>query len=280
MAVTATKCISFDISHRITSDGKTRKTVKTAKTDTEYKQYKADALRNKDDINNIVRYFLEKKLPYKATWIVLGINTGFRASDLLSLRVRDVTDDSMNILDGIVISEQKTQKSGKQRMVFFNEAVKLILKYHIDKYNMKPDSFIFENRSYNAKYLDEYIYDEYGNVVEISTTNEKYYYVNGIKHERQPAPVTEYRANFWIMDAAKELGIPGHYSTHCMRKTFAHFVGINWTDEYNTLAVQKALGHSFMETTTEHYLTVDDEQLKEKWLSLNLGLEVLKEYIK
>ena len=75
----------------------------------------------------------------------------------------------------------------------------------------------------------------------------------------------------------KNAGIAGHYSSHCARKTFSYFIS---SHEYksikNITAVSMALNHS-SESITEKYYTkgVDPKELKEVWLSLNLGLECL-----
>lgn len=280
MTMPKTKCITFDISERFQSDGKVRKQV-IAKVEKNAKQYKADAFRSEEYINAVIEKFMTTtglygSHGYKAVLFIFGINTGFRCGDILTFRVRDVVNDEGEIIDGLVLTEQKT---GKNRTVYFNEAVKTALAWHIDRWNLNLDSYLFECRHSGADYLDEFIYDKDGNVTGMSLTKEKYYMVGDKQYQRNPAPVKRRTASDWIKDTAEELGIPGHYTSHCMRKTFAHFIGVDWTDEYNSLAVQKALGHSYAETTTQFYLTVDEAALKERWLSLNLGLEEFKKHI-
>lgn len=270
--------ITFTNNTKIQKDGKTRNQISFAKVDKNPVQYKADAFRNIEDINKLIRFMMScDSTKIHAVLFIVGINIGCRCGDMLTFRVRDVVDDDGNIIDGIALEEQKT---GKPRIIFFNDAVKTVLKWYIDWKRLEIDDFIFSNRNCpRAKYLDEFTFDDDGNLSGMSLTNEKYYYIGENKYQRKVAPVQRKTASGWIKNDAMSCGIPGHYSSHCMRKTFAHFIGIDWTDEYNTLAVQKALGHSYLETTTEHYLTVDDQELREKWLSLNLGLEVIKEYI-
>lgn len=278
MTARAINCITFDISTRHQKDGKNR--VQTvAKVDKNPVQYKADTLRNVEDINAIVASFMNsknKKFAYRAVLFIFGINTGFRCGDLLTFRVRDVLDDDGTVTDGLTLTEQKT---GKHRTVYFNEAVKVALEWHIKEWNLDLDSYLFECHNSKAKYLDEFIYDEDGNVIGMSLTKEKYYMVGDKKYQRKPAPVKRRTASDWIMNEAKELGINGHYSSHCMRQTFAHFIGIDWTDEYNSLAVQKALGHSYTETTTKFYLSVDEAALRDKWMNLNLGLDEFMKHV-
>lgn len=274
------KCLMFDISRKTQVDGKTR-TQLTAKVQKTATQYKADAFRSEEHINSVIEKMMTSRnkygtFGYRAVLFIFGINTGFRCGDLLTLRVRDVVDEDGNIIDGFTLTEQKTSKN---RTVYFNEAVKVALAWHIDNWNLSLDSYLFESRGAKSDYLDEFIYDDNGNITGMSLTKEKYYMVGDKEYKRTPAPVKRRTASDWIKDTAEELGIPGHFTSHCMRKTFAHFIGVDWTDEYNSLAVQKALGHSFAETTTQFYLTVDEAALKERWLNLNLGLEEFKKHI-
>lgn len=270
--------ITFTNNPKIQKDGKTRNQVSFAKVDKDYVQYKADAFRNVEDINKLVKFMMSNKATtHHAVLFILGINIGCRCGDILTFRVRDVVDDEGNVIDGLVLEEQKT---GRNRTIYFNEAVKAALAWHIENKKLSIEDYLFTGTSPRAKYLDEFTYDDNGNVTGMTLTNEKYYYVGDNKYQRNLAPVSRDSASNWIKKDAIECGIPGHYSSHCMRKTFAHFIGVDWSNEYNTLAVQKALGHAYAETTTEHYLTVDDQQLRERWLNLNLGLEAFMECIK
>lgn len=269
--------ITFTTNTKIQKDGKSRDQVSFAKVDKNPVQYKADAFRNVDDINKVIKFMMSSKFTkHRAVLFIVGINIGCRCGDILTFRVRDVVDEDKSVIDGICLNEQKT---GKSRTIYFNEAVKTVLAWHIKENNLEYDDFLFTGTSPRAKYLDEFTFDDDGNVTGMTLTNEKYYYVGDNKYQRSLAPVARRYASDWIKKAAIECGIQGHYSSHCMRKTFAHFIGIDWTDEYNSLAVQKALGHAYLETTTEHYLSVDDQELREKWLNLNLGLDAFMECI-
>ena len=78
----------------------------------------------------------------------------------------------------------------------------------------------------------------------------------------------------------KKLKIDGHYSSHCMRKTFANFISENWVDKRNPIAACQALNHSNPDITIKYYMAVDPTQFKEKWMELNLGLDVLEIFIR
>ena len=66
----------------------------------------------------------------------IGINTGFRVSDILNLKVKDVKDKSH-----IEITEQKTKKKKKQM-------INGQLKQDIDKYiiDMEDEDYLFQSR--------------------------------------------------------------------------------------------------------------------------------------
>ena len=76
-----------------------------------------------------------------------------------------------------------------------------------------------------------------------------------------------------------KLGISGHYSSHCMRNTFAEFISRDFEDNRNPLAASKALNHADVKTTIEHYMKVNPQRLKLQWQNLNLGLEVWEMFI-
>ena len=61
MPNTAVKCLSFDISSRLQKDGKNRKTVNVANVNKDYKQTKADTIRDRESIDKIVRFLMQNK---------------------------------------------------------------------------------------------------------------------------------------------------------------------------------------------------------------------------
>ena len=71
--------------------------------------HEVEPIRNIKDINKIKQYLLGKKNKRDYCIFVVGINIGLRAGDLLSLKVRDVTD-GVTIFDEVTIREQKTDK--------------------------------------------------------------------------------------------------------------------------------------------------------------------------
>lgn len=64
-----------------------------------------EPIRDKKDIQRIIRYFKERNKEKYAILFMLGVNSGLRVSDILKLKVKDVLDKTF-----IQLSEQKTGK--------------------------------------------------------------------------------------------------------------------------------------------------------------------------
>jgi integrase len=241
--------------------------------------HSADAFTNKNDIDNILLSLLmnckssSKRKFTKALAFLFVINTGYRAGDGLIIRVRDVLDDNGNIKDYIFLNESKT---GKSRKVYFNKAVKMAIQFLIEVNHLTLNNYLFVGEGNRTAYIHHIEYDECGKVIKTVTTGEKYD-DNGVAREVAPYCVSS--LSRIIIQEAKKLGLEGHFSSHCMRKTFAEFISRDWVDNRNPIVASKALNHSDVRTTVEYYLTIDSRKLKAQWLNLNLGLEVLEMFI-
>ena len=241
--------------------------------------HSADAFTNKNDIDNILLSLLmnckssSKRKFTKALAFLFVINTGYRAGDGLIIRVRDVLDDNGNIKDYIFLNESKT---GKSRKVYFNKAVNMANNFIIEVNHLTFNNYLFAGEGNRTAYIHHIEYDECGKVIKTVTTGEKYD-DNGVAREVAPYCVSS--LSRIIIQEAKKLGLEGHFSSHCMRKTFAEFISRDWVDNRNPIVASKALNHSDVRTTVEYYLTVDSHKLKAQWLNLNLGLEILEMFI-
>ena len=94
--------------------------------------YEVEPIKNTRDINKIKQYLYGKENKRDYCIFVMGINVGLRAGDLLSLKIKDITDGKV-IFDNVTVpSQQKwTQKSFKKR----NES-----QYFVNL--LKPTAFI------------------------------------------------------------------------------------------------------------------------------------------
>lgn len=229
--------------------------------------HSADALMFENDINAVVRQCFEDNAIHKVCMFIFGINTGYRCGDILSFKVKDVTDEKGNVLDVKYIAEQKT---GKARPVYFNKAVKTALRFLIDLESLKAEDYLFRGDGNRKAYFSEFVYDEYGEISDVKTTGEKYD-ENG--KERELAPMTVASVGRWLKTIAQKLSIMGHYSSHAMRKTFCEFISRGWEDDRNPAVASAAVAHADVSTTLKYYMTINPVKLRQKWLDLNLGLE-------
>lgn len=116
------------------------------------------------------------------TLFVVGINSGLRISDLLSLSVRDVTTDRGKVKDRITIREKKT---GKNKDFPVGSSARKAIKEYVSEANLGPESPLFPSRKGNMAIRRE----------------QAYRIING---------------------AARSIGIKDRIGTHTLRKTFAY----------------------------------------------------------
>ncbi len=112
----------------------------------------------------------------------LGINSGLRVSDLLTLQVADVRDEKGKIKDRVTLREKKT---GKSKTFPFSENVVKALKEYIGESDLKNDEALFPSR-------------------------------------KGGGAITRQQAYRILNDAAKAVGIKDRIGTHTLRKTFAY----------------------------------------------------------
>ena len=147
-----------------------------ARTNEASQKHSADAFVDKNDIDDIIYSLLigsstkNKRMFTKAAAFTAGINTGYRAGDVLSLRVEDVVDDKGNIIDELYLSEDKTDKT---RVVYLNKAVKTAIRFIIDVNKLAPENYLFTGEGNRTAYIDRFEYDEDGEITNVVTTGEK-----------------------------------------------------------------------------------------------------------
>lgn len=122
---------------------------------------------------------------------VLGINTGLRISDLLSLRTGDVWADKTGVAGRIELKEKKT---GKTRSIALNRKTKQLIKRYIEKERPHPGS-------------DEPLF-----------------------LSQKGGPISRQHAYDLLNTAARLVGVTGRIGTHSLRKTFGYFAYMQGTD--------------------------------------------------
>lgn len=159
-------------------------------------------LKEREDIEAVKKYLLNKKKKNeqrldennKRNYLLfmIGISSALRISDILSLKVSDLTTDGRRASKFIVVQEQKTKKTKRF-------AVSINLRRAIEDYlvEYKPD-------------LDDYVFQT--SMVKTKT-------------------MTRHRAYQILKDALEETGMSYvKFGTHGMRKTFAYHLWKQNTD--------------------------------------------------
>jgi integrase len=109
------------------------------KDEKEFISHAADAITDKEKLNSIIlEAYLNGDIS-KITAFIFGINTGFRVSDILDIRVQDIATDG-KINDWYAVREQKTSKP---RQIWLNDTVKKALEFLIEYRDLQPIDYLF-----------------------------------------------------------------------------------------------------------------------------------------
>ena len=145
----------------------------------------ADSVKTLEEIEKIKKYFLDRKEYRNYCLFIIGITTGYRISDLLSLKFSDFFEDYETWKREIDIVEQKTKK---RRTMPISDGMKTA----INLYVKNKGGFL----------LDEYLFRS---------------------RKGKNSPLDKSSARKIFNNMAIELNLPYHCSTHFLRKTFAYW---------------------------------------------------------
>lgn len=150
--------------------------------------------------------------PRNRALLLLGIKSGFRISELLSLRVKDVFQNG-SFVDEVAVARCNMKKKLEGRSVPLHAEAKAALSEWIGS-SADPELFVFQSRK-------------------------------GLNRAMN-------RGQAWrILKAAfNKCGLNGKLGTHSMRKTFAKKVYDNTGKDL--IATQEALGHRSMNSTAAY----------------------------
>lgn len=162
---------------------------------------------------------------------VLGLKTGFRISELLSLTINDVYQANQ------IVARLKVQRKNMKGKVSSREVA------------LHPTAIELLN-SLLASYKAQ------GKVLEPTLP-----LFIGMGRNK---PIGRNRAHKMLKAAYLKAGVTGSTGTHCMRKTFA--VKVHKALANDLFKTQKALGHSSILTTVK-YLPVEQEELDQAILA-------------
>ncbi len=155
---------------------------------------------------------------------VLGSRSGFRVSELLSLKVGDVYSNG-HIVDRVSVARRHMKGKKQSRSVYLHPKVKPYLRQWL--YELRQRGFML-----SSDWL--FVRDD------------------GLK------PISRHQVWRILKDLARSLGHGGKIGTHSMRKTFANKVWI--VTKGNLILVQKALGHIDINSTVS-YLSFREEDI-------------------
>lgn len=182
----------------------------------------------------------KKQIAYRNKMMfVIGINVGLRASDLITLKWNFFFNNDGTFKDFYILQPKKTKKQKKFIKLFFNQTVKKVINDYIEEYPIKDmDDYLFKSRK-------------------------------GNKH------ITEISLGRIIKTTAYEVGIKKNICSHSLRKTWGYFVWHKAEDKGKALVIlQQCFNHSDSLTTMK-YIGIMDEEKKEMYESIDLGLDCL-----
>ena len=202
------------------------------------KQYMATARPlERTEINAMLAEFKGLYRDRNKALFLLGLTTGFRISELLSLTISDIVDESGAIVEALTVSRGRMKGKKRSRSVWLSEQVRAVI-----------DDWCNQLRKLGFRAGNEYAFCQ----------------ANG-------EPISYYE--YWdiVKRTARRAGLSPirGVSTHSMRKTFARNV---WRDAKRRerggehidawKVVQEALGHKSIEST-QHYMNfLDRNEIK------------------
>ena len=185
-----------------------------------------------EQVDYVLSTFFGRYAARDKALFIMGCKTGYRISELLSLRVGDVLQNG-RLADRVTVQRRDMKGETRSRTVPLNEQVQGALVEWIAQLRREghdsPDSYLFQSRQ-------------------------------GVNR-----PLSRSQASKIIHDALEAGEVQGTLGTHVMRKSFArNALALSGN---NARLVQKALGHSKL-STTEAYLDVDQDAVDQVVLAM------------
>lgn len=248
--------------------------------------------------NAMLAYCLDHRDFRTALWLVIMANTGLRYKDSVKFRRIDFIDENNRIRNSILRTEQKT---GKQRVIFINDAMKMALLMHLWNGDYKPlDYLIVAEGKFKGYEMETYI-DEYGRT-KVVRKNGKYVYRLDENGNKIPKPLSISQSTVILkklMVNALGINIKNERScrnkddallkicTHSLRKCYSDAVIKTFSEiydgqeAYTKAAAMEQLRYDLNHSSVAmgyHYVKDYEKTKKEINLRMNLGIEVLEKY--
>lgn len=221
----------------------------------------ADPVKSLADIRRIQEYFINKGDFRDNMLFILGISTGLRISDLVSLRIRDVLEeDNHTFRRSIDIITKKTQKHtvSPNDEVLITEAAQIAINMYLDsiKRRISRDDYLFVSQRARE-----------GSKKHSALKTDKNLYRDKFKGQYV---ISETTASGIFKKVQRDLNLPYNLSSHSMRKTFANALffifsrarvkGAN--SDFALTMVQIALQHEKSLTTMRYIGNLKETILK------------------
>lgn len=159
---------------------------------------------------------------------VLGIRTGFRINELLSLNIKDVIDDKSQIRNEVMVAKRNTKGKSCGQVVALHDEAKLLLAAYLKDFPGECDEPLFRSTNPAGHVIGRLTYSVFRKA---------------------------------IKNACHESGVdPTRVSTHAMRKAFARKMREHFND--NMIKLQRAMRHKNLNSTAS-YMEVDEEEVQD-----------------
>jgi integrase len=157
---------------------------------------------------------------------ILGLKTGYRITELLSLRVSDVYQHE-KVTDRVTVQRRNMKGKLRSRTVILHPVARAALSVWLEQLQkrrgpLSPDTYLFRS------------------------------------HKGDNRPISRVQAWRILHDAYAANELTGKVATHSLRKTFAH--NVYEASGRNIVRTMKAIGHANV-ATTMHYLDADQEEV-------------------
>lgn len=160
----------------------------------------------------------------------LGINTALRISDILPLKVGDISEvrNGKRVIRTHVV-KMREKKTRKEKMVYINDELKKVLEQYISTMESPEDwKYLFPSRQKTSR----------------------------TQKERTERHLTRYRAIQIIKDVTGQFGIE-NIGTHTMRKTFGYH---SYNERKDIASLQTLFNHSDPSYTLR-YIGIDQNRM-------------------
>jgi len=187
---------------------------------------------NDVEVRDVSRSFWGEHARRDKALFLLGVKSGFRISELLSLRVRDVVQAG-RLVDRVTVERRNMKKKLEGRTVLLHPEARAALTAWLEELGryaeLTGETFVFQSRKGDNR------------------------------------PITRVQAYRILREACDSCELTGKLGTHSMRKTFANKVYDALDNDL--VKTQRALGHRNVNSTVQ-YLSFREEEIDEAILSM------------